>query len=510
MTGLGGASRDRGRSHAATGLGREVARVVRDRSACVLAAAAAMMAACGTTGEAPARSIAELQDPETCNECHPKHVAQWSGSMHAYASEDPVFVAMNRRGQRETGGALGTFCVQCHAPMAVKLGLTDGTNFDPATLPAAAKGVTCYFCHNVKSVEDTHNNGLVLADDQTMRGGVARPVSSPAHHSAYDKLMDSTINQSEMCGSCHDVVTPRGVELERTYKEWQTTFFADADPLHHLSCGSCHMPSSTDVIADAPELSVPSRANGFHEHLWPGIDQALSPFPGTDAMAAGIKRDLDPAIAIVGPAPFASNVQPGGICLEPAGARPGQPDSISVRIDSIGTAHHWPSGAAQDRRAWLEVIAYDQEDGGTSVFESGVVGDGMDPEQLADPTLFGLWDRTFKDDDTPAHFFWEVARYDSQLLRPPITLDKNSPQFDHSATVLFDVTARFDRIARIEARIRIRPLTYAMLDDLIGSGDLDPAVRTRLPTLDIFGTQRRWLKSTKGTGPAEFTNCSPQ
>ena len=473
----------------------------------VLAGLVCALVGCGA--DAPVLSVAELQDPQTCNECHAKHVLQWSGSMHAYASDDPVFVAMNKRGQRETNGQLGTFCVQCHAPMAVALGLTDGTDFDPAQLPAAARGVTCYFCHNVNSVEQTHNNGLVLANDQTMRGGLANPVSSPAHHSAYDQRMDSTINQSELCGSCHDVVTPRGVELERTYKEWQTTFFAEDDPLHHLSCGSCHMPSSTDVIADAPGLSPKSRTNGFHEHLWPGIDQALSAFPGAEAMAAGIKRDLDPAIAIVGPAPFASNVQPGGICLDP-------PGELSVRIDSIGTAHDWPSGAAQDRRAWLEVIAYGAHDDTMPdapdpiVFSSGVVADGQDPEDLADPNLFGLWDRTFKDDGTPAHFFWEVATVDSKLLRPPVTLDKNSPAFDHSSTVRFNVASQLAAIDHITARVRIRPLAYAVLGDLVSSGDLAATVASQLQTLDIFGTQRTWSVATKGTGAAINTNCSPR
>jgi hypothetical protein len=457
------------------------------------------LAACGDDG--PSRSVAELQDPQTCNECHPKHVQQWSGSMHAYASEDPVFLAMNKRGQRETNGALGTFCVKCHAPMAVELGLTTGMDFDPAQLPAAAKGITCYFCHNVKSVKDTHNNGLVVAGDQTMRGGLANPVSSPAHRSTYDKLMDSDANQAEICGSCHDVVTPRGVALERTYQEWQTTFFAQPDPLHHLTCGSCHMPSSTDVVADAPGLDVKSRKNGFHEHAWPAIDQALSPFPEADAQAAGIKRDLDPSIAIVGAAPFGSTVQPGGICLDP-------PGNLTVRIDSIGTAHDWPSGAAQDRRAWLEVIASDSA--GKPLFQSGVVPDGMDPEQLADPNLFGLWDRTFKDDGTPAHFFWDVARVDSKLLRPPVTLDKNSPAFDHSSTVKFDVVGSFTNIDQITARVRIRPLSYAVLDDLVSSGDLAATTASQLRTLDIFGTQRTWSKATKGTGPAINTNCSPR
>jgi hypothetical protein len=473
------------------------------RLATALGIAGALATACGA-GES-ALSVAELQDPATCNTCHPKHVAQWAGSMHAYASDDPVFVAMNQRGQRETEGALGTFCVKCHAPMAVELGLTGGAGFDPAQLPAAARGVTCYFCHNVKSITDTHNNGLVLAGDQTMRGGVTRPVTSPAHHSAYDAVMDSTTNQSELCGSCHDVVTPRGIELERTYKEWQTTFFSQPDPQHHLTCGSCHMPSSTDVIADAPGLEVKSRTNGFHEHLWPGIDQALSPFPGGDALAAGIKRDLDPAVAIVGAAPFGGTVQPGGICLDP-------PGRLSIRIDSIGTAHNWPSGAAQDRRAWLEVIAYSaptDDPPNQIVFQSGVVPDGVDPEQIGDPLLFGLWDRIARDDGSPAHFFWDVATVDSQLLRPPITLDKNAPAFDHSTTKIFEIGDGYTRIDRITARIRIRPLAYGMLDDLVGSGDLAASVASQLATLDVFGTERTWSKATKGTGPAINTNCSP-
>ena len=75
-----------------------------------------------------------LQDPQACASCHPDHVREWSGSMHAYASDDPVFLAMNARAQRETNGAVGSFCVNCHAPMAVRTGATqDGLNLE--TLP---------------------------------------------------------------------------------------------------------------------------------------------------------------------------------------------------------------------------------------------------------------------------------------------------------------------------------------------------------------------------------------
>jgi len=461
-----------------------------------------MLAACGDDTVMP---IEQLQDPATCMQCHPQHHEQWSGSMHAYASDDPVFLAMNKRGQRETGGKLGDFCVRCHAPMAVTLGLTDGRDFDPAAMPPQARGVTCYFCHNVKEVGEDHNNGLLIAGDQTMRGGARDPVKNTAHRSVYDPLMDSDLNQSELCGSCHDIIVPQeinsvpgGVAVERTFAEWKTTIFATVeDPAFHLTCGACHMKSKDDVIADAPDLSVPSRRGGFHEHMWPAIDQALTSFPELEAQAAGIKRDLDPSIIVVGPTPRTGPPAPGGICLDPPGV-------LTVRIDSLGTGHNWPSGASQDRRAWLQVIAYRADN--TIVFQSGVVPDDEDP---VDPGLFGLWDRTYKGDDTPAHFFWEVARVDSQLLLPPITTDPNSPQFDHSKTARFELGPSYAEIDRIETIVKIRALPFEVIDDLVATGDLDPAIRGRIPTLEVAATRRNWLKATKGTGPAVNTNCSP-
>jgi hypothetical protein len=465
----------------------------------LVVALAVVVAGCGDD----VYPMSALKDPTTCMDCHPDHYQQWSASMHAYASDDPVFVAMNKRGQREA--QLGTFCVSCHAPMAVVNGtITDANaaDFDLSTLPVAERGVTCYFCHNVSSVVADHNNGLVIANDATMRGGVRDPVDSPAHRSKYDPLMDSDTNESELCGSCHDIVTPRGVAIERTFAEWKTTFFAkEKDPGRHLTCGGCHMKSKSDVIADAPGLDVPFRANGFHQHLWPAIDEALTPWPDREGMAAAVKADLDPSIAIVGPTPLTGPPGPGGICLDPPGV-------LSIRVDSLGTGHSWPSGAAQDRRAWLEVIAYRGDE--SIAFSSGVVPDEMDPEQIADPNLFGLWDRTQKADGTPAHMFWEIETVDSQLLKGPTTLDKFDPAFDHSITHRYTIGPTYSEIERITARMRIRPLPYELLHSLEASGDLDAAVATQLKTLDVAGATRTWLKSTKGTGPALNTNCNPQ
>jgi hypothetical protein len=129
---------------------------------------ALLCAACGNSSSPPAHvdspaghvDTSALMDSASCQTCHPAQYQQWAGSMHAYATDDPVFQAMNARAQRESNNRLGTFCVKCHAPMAVRTGMTDGTNLD--ALPAPVRGVTCYFCHSITEVTDTHNAPLTL------------------------------------------------------------------------------------------------------------------------------------------------------------------------------------------------------------------------------------------------------------------------------------------------------------------------------------------------------------
>ncbi len=463
----------------------------------------------------PKYAVEDLQDPSTCAECHQTHYDQWSGSMHAYASEDPVFLAMNARGQRETNGELGDFCINCHAPMAVRLGLASGATFDPAALPPEAKGITCYFCHNVEEVKEDHNNGLVIAMDQTMRGGVDDPFESPAHYSKYDPMVAGRRNNSELCGSCHDVVTPAGVHIERSFAEWKETVFAQPDspdrPLQHQTCASCHMFPSNENIADKPGLEVGNRKNGFHEHTLGAIDLALTPFPQMDEQKRVVQRDLDKALTIVGLRPTGELEPYGGICVEPTG-------DITVRVDTINVGHNFPSGAAQDRRSWLEVKAYNAA--GTVLFQSGVVPDGMDPEDINDQYIdcvlpgkescSGFWDRTFKADGSPAHFFWEVATVDSKLLKAQTVLDPFQPGYDHSTTVRYTVGAGItSQIDRVEAKLHIRALPLHVIDDLVASGDLAAGIREQIVTLDSKAAMSVWTKATAGTGQAKNTPCNP-
>lgn len=431
----------------------------------------------------------ELLDPATCESCHPTHYRQWLGSMHAYAAEDPVFLAMNARGQRETNGELGDFCVNCHAPMAVALGETeDGLDLDQ--VPQHLQGITCYFCHNVEAVEGTHNNPLVLAMDDVMRGGIDDPSDNDgAHEAAYSPLLDErAMESSDLCGSCHDIVTPAGVHMERTYQEWLDGLFADTDPAtggpayYSQRCGTCHMgPPTPGPIADFD--GVPGDRL-LHHHYFEGVDVAITDFPDA-TLGPELKMEQLEAIADTRKTAICST-----ICV-----RPGEQSGFDVEVwlHNEGSGHAWPSGATQDRRAWLELVA---RAGDEVLYEVGVIADdqAVDPPGVEDdPDLWLLRDWLYDQDGKEVHMFWEAAPSDAY------------PEgFEHQA---LEVAALFtdkqgwisrvfhvddDRLDRVDTRLRLRPMPLDLIADLIESGDLDPKFRDAIETFDVEPSVLQW------------------
>jgi hypothetical protein len=423
--------------------------------------ASAAIASCGSH-RASTASTSPLLDPEMCASCHADHYRAWSGSMHAYAGDDPVFVAMNARGQRETGGALGTFCAQCHAPMAVRLGLTtDGTNL--ASLPAKVRGVTCFVCHSVDDVRGTHDAPLDLASDGVMRGGIVDPIANDVHGSTYSPLHDRTrASSASLCGSCHDVTTAANVDVERTFAEWRGSIFARDDGVHLRTCGNCHMPATDGVAAPGG----PTRR--VHDHAMPGVDMALIAFAEADAQRRAVQSNLDPAIA-------------ARLCVAVEGAAL----RVSLTLDNASIGHDWPSGASHNRRAWAEIVAYAQ---GAQIFARGVVADGASPPLEGD--VFVLRERLFDAHGADARFMWQAAQIGVVSL-PPKIADVGDPMFDRSLTRSWVVDMAADRVT---ARVRLTPMGFDVLDDLVASGDLDPSLRAAMPTLTLRATQIEWTR----------------
>lgn len=455
---------------------------------CILLCVSLTLAACGPSerstpsdggapdAESPTLTRGELLKPESCKGCHPVQYREWSSSMHAYAAEDPVFLAMNKRGQRETNNALGDFCVRCHAPMAVIENLTEnGLNLDE--VPSELKGVTCYFCHNAIGIDEKHNGAVRLANDTTMRGSFRDAVPAKAHGAAYSTLHDrNSKDSSQLCGACHDVVTPKGVHMERTLAEYEQSIFSGQGGSFQ-TCQSCHMDARG--TGKAAQVSQPLPLRTTYEHLWAGVDIALTDFPHREAQRAAVECALGQSMRI-------------SMSPSPTG-------QFRVELET-DAAHAQPSGSAHDRRMWVELIAYDAS--GSIVYQSGVVADDQveEPPQSVgdprvDPTLWSFRDHLYDAAGREVHFFWEAEKsaahpegYESSLL-PPLAA-AGTP---HTVTHVFTVPSGLP--ARVTARVRMRPIGRDVLEELVRSNDLDAKYLAENPTYTLYGTVVEWKMS---------------
>lgn len=424
------------------------------------------------------RERQELLDPETCRGCHADHYREWAGSMHAYASEDPVFLAMNRRGQEETNGALGGFCVSCHAPLALREGATqDGLNL--AEVPKPLQGINCYFCHNVDAVLGTHGNPLRLSGDVTLRGGIKDPRPNAAHASEYSNLFASPkVESATLCGSCHDVIVPSPpgpteLHLERTFQQWRGSIFSPpqaADDTAALSCNGCHMlPTPGVPIAQGLGVKAPLRSR--HAHTFAGVDVAFPGFPDTgDAeldqlsdqqQKADLQRLLDSTLRLE-------------ICVM---KRFTGDASLKVTLDNATAGHNFPSGSAQDRRAFVEVRAF-AAGADAPFYESGALPEGQAVTSLDDPDLWLLRDRLYDAAGREVHQFWEAAELREGTLPVATSLDPLSPGFlAGHALRQYPSQGSLDQVPeRVTVRVRLEPIGRDVLDDLVASGHLSEAV----------------------------------
>lgn len=401
--------------------------------------------------------------PEACKDCHPDHYRQWSGSSHAYAADDPVFIAMNARFQRDPGQDPRDLCVRCHAPVAWSEGATvDGANLDE--LPSHLKGVTCYACHAVTAV-NAQDHGLTFDDRSIFFAGLPDSVHTDAHASAYSPLLDREEWQSAtLCGTCHDFRHRGGTHAHRTFTEWTDSMFEETFSRLFLSCGGCHMPGTNAPIASG---DVPTRR--LHDHSLPGVNVALLDWPEKDAQRAAIQADLDPSLFT-------------RVCLT-ADRRP------QVTLDNVMAGHSWPSGDGYTRRAWVEITA---EKDGQVIFQSGVVPEGtsVDAALAADPGMWVISDTLTDEDDNPVLFSWEASSLLSNLLPFAITADPSQPGYYHSVTREYPVLPAIPDTMSL--RVHIRPIGLEIIDALVASDGLSPAIRDQIPTFSLAGSEVLW------------------
>ena len=483
----------------------------------VTVAILALLGACKEEEPAPSKpqrlTIEELQNPETCESCHPTHYREWKASMHAYASDDPVFVAMNALGQEETNGEMSNFCVNCHAPMAVRAGLTDGGVVSEDT-PEHLKGVTCYFCHNVESVDGDSNGQVTLAGDDIMRGNLRdpAPVEPSAHGIGASPFTDPRNPESaRFCGGCHDIVNHNDVHLERTFAEYNESVFSKTGSLSFITCSGCHMPFRDGLAAveTGTGETVPMRVNQIHSHLWPGVDVAMTSWPDADKYEAAVTCALDQSID------FKEDLSGMGASGGP------------LYVIEIQAGHKMPSGASQDRRLWVEIIAYDAED--NVVCSSGAVPDDVAVASFQDLSFDCGWtnagpggprfplyrDQIFDADGNETHMFWRAAPSDqsdsgviSRALPAATLVMRDGTVVPHTEQIEFSGLP--DNAVRATVRLKMRPMDHDVLDELVDAGLLNASIHDEVRTITIASASVDYYRESGWEArptPERSTDC---
>jgi hypothetical protein len=276
------------------------------------------------------------------------------------------------------------------------------------------------------------------------------------------------------------VLNGHGVAIERSFAEWKSSAFATGAG---SSCSQCHMDKASERAPAANVNGAPLR--DVHSHAFPGVDLALIDFPRADEQRQAVQSFLDTTLQTA-------------LCVRGRGASA----SVLVIVDNVASGHRFPSGAAQDRRAWFEVAAFAKD---SELFHSGNVPLGSDPTGQSDQDLWLVQDCLLDSNGNRVQTMWNAASVDSNLLPAQLTFDKSSPLYYQT-----HVTRSFPKDPgaalsafpdRVTLDVHLQPFPLDLFDDLFSDpsrfgldGEGVVGLRSKLVPLAV-GAQLVWTAS---------------
>lgn len=349
---------------------------------------------------------------------------------------------------------------------------SDGLNLE--ALPQAYQGITCAYCHQISEVKGTHNNPLMWTPDGIMRGGLERPKLNSAHRSVYSPLLDgSRLESSDLCGSCHDIVTPSGFHLEKTFLEWKSSLFSSSNSSQGTSCGACHMPTRQDT----------NSSKTHHDHLMPGVDLVDQHEYGL-ALYNLNQRDLQSAVEEELNLSLLSELC-GEVGINGGG-------DFEVYLENVAAGHRFPSGAALDRRLWVQITALDIE--GQVLFESGAVAPNQASSFVAaqDESMWLLRDQAFDQEQQETHFFWNIESATRQTLPVSTLLPYDDSNYEEPHVLRRYRFGTEQVIYEVQMRVFMRPIGLEVLNHLVERNLLSADFVAMQPTFELTTASKVW------------------
>ena len=331
--------------------------------------------------------IEQFISPDTCSGCHSEIFEQWENSMHHLAHKDPIYSRVSkflRQGLTDKGEIEeAESCVKCHTPVGYISGFPKKVSDDLSKTPEiATQGIQCDYCHSAVSIKQLHNNGLVLKpgqgeDDPGIKYGPFDDAEPDFHEAQYSKLH----TESSICGTCHNVKhVAFGTDLETTYTEWANSPYNSDDPQKKIECQGCHMFQRPGIPATGATLrpeNPGAAADDAQErphiftHYFVGANVSVPDLMGDSAKGRMAKERLQNAASLAVDTSLADQKK------------------LKITVTNIGAGHSIPTGVADLRQVWLEIIVQDKA--GKINFQSGILDERQElpKDTVIFQTIFG-------------------------------------------------------------------------------------------------------------------------
>jgi hypothetical protein len=357
----------------------------------------------------PHRDLSLFTHSDNCIACHNNLVAangedvsigtMWRSTMMAHSSRDPYWQASVRReaiDHPSHATEIQDECASCHMPMPQRIARAAGAKGEvfshlPMTKDQselqrlAGDGVSCTVCHQI--APDTLGTPASFNANFVMKPTPAdgtRVIYGPYDVDAGRRtLMRSAsgfqqeaaphIKQSELCASCHTLITkalgPDGAVIgelheQMNYQEWQHSDYAR----EQRSCQSCHMPKAAGPLRIASVLG--DQRDSLSRHTFVGGNAHMlrllnrfrtelgvtAPPAELEATARATERQLQQDTATL--TVSAPQLTAGRLAFD-------------LKVSNL-TGHKFPTGFPS-RRTWLHVTIRDARGG--IIFESGAITD---------------------------------------------------------------------------------------------------------------------------------------
>jgi nitrate/TMAO reductase-like tetraheme cytochrome c subunit len=442
-------------------------------------------------------TASDFQSAGQCRQCHQRQYDEWIGSMHAYAQVSPVFAAFN---DRVKNMGTGPFCVRCHTPIGTAIGET-GTTPNDERAPISLMGVQCDVCHRIEKNHGTVSGKFPLSPGRTKYGLFGsgdnddkKPVRNAFHRSRQGEFLRT----SEFCGSCHDVVDPKGLRIEEAFTEWKESIY----PKKGITCQDCHMralPGKADqkkIMGQAAMMfavDLPDRPLSDHSFIGPDNHLIDSfPYPDNPDENVRIQRNyLEKKKYLL------QNCATVEI-ITPEVVSPSSKFDVEVKITNTGAGHGIPTGFTAERQVWIEIIVKDSD--GRVLFVSGDLDENKD---LRNNHSHAVESGEVPLDEWLVNLQSQFVRGGAngtveEVLLPTLAFDivKHNVMPNESKSGFYPITLPPDAKGPItvDVRLRYRNLPPYILD-LLGVGEL----KDRLVIVDMATDSKKIVLDTRKT-----------